>query len=193
MDLAELPTLVQRLRSGGRMQQLQAANVLRGLAACGPEARAAVCAAGAVPVLVQCLSRSGSSDALLTAVLATLAILATDAGISSTALQDLTIGMLSAVRLLQRSSSGVQQQAALMLGMFAGRGEEHATAVAASGCVEPLLQQLSRANDVAAGSAAFALLILYQAGNASSHAGKCRHCFLQKLLTLRDCWAATIL
>ena len=159
---------MQRLRSGGRVQQLQAANALHGLAARNPEARAAVCAACAVPVLVQCLSRNGSSDALLTAALATLTILAADANISSSALQDLTIGMLSAVRLLQHSSSGVQQQAALMLGCYADRGEEHAAAVAASGGIAPLLQQLSSADDMAAGSAAFALGILLQSAHDSS-------------------------
>ena len=166
MDLAELPTLVQRLRRGGRVQQLQAANALRGLAWRDPEARAAVCAAGAVPMLVQCLSRSGSSDALLTAVLGALESLASDANISSTAVQDLASCIPTAVRLLQHSSSSVQHQAAHMLGCYANRGEEHAAAAAAAGCIEPLLQQLSSADELAAGSAAFALAV--QAGNASS-------------------------
>jgi vacuolar protein 8 len=167
MEPADAPAHVQRLRSGSRVQQLQAATALRHLAVQSPEARQAIVAAGAIPLLVQHLS-SSTSDVMLAATAAALANLTCEMDPAAPALREIAEAIPAAVRLLQSSSSeAVQVHAARLLGSMAFDSQEIKAAVVAAGGTEALVRHPRSASEQVVAAAATALVFLAHGSPAS--------------------------
>lgn len=138
---SDIPVLVQRLRSGSRVAQLQALKQLSSLATAGTAQRAALVADG-IPPLVQLMGSSGSSGtAVQTAAVGLLWFLLESDNASRNAVAAAG-GVPALVALLRQGSTSAQKAAATMLDRLADQNDERKAAILAAGAVEPLVQLL---------------------------------------------------
>lgn len=135
---ADIPVLVQRLRSSSRVAQLQAVKQLGELAS-GTDSCQAVVAAGGVPPLVGLLSAS-STAVCKGAVGLLLGLMDQDPHAWEAAAA--AEAMSALVATLQCGSSISQAAAAMVLSMMARQHSDSKAAIAAAGAIGPLVQLL---------------------------------------------------